>query len=117
MLCIGLLLKFPGWHEEGGETGSQRDVKPFPSRLLVHAIVMILSVAVLLSLVPILWQHVAAVAAVTTIQHMSYGTVRGEFGTLALVLGWFAVGLLALGLVALVAMERSIFILDRLTGG
>lgn len=57
-----LLATFPGWHEERDErTGSDVDVRPFPSRPVSQVALAATFVAAVLLLTACLWQHVAAV--------------------------------------------------------
>jgi len=108
-------MTFPGWHEATDEEGSERDVKPFPSMIVLKALGVVLVFAVLLCFVAIIWQHVATVAAMTTMQVTPYGTVRCEVGTLVMVLGWIAVAMLAICSIKFAALYSSMLLLDRLT--
>lgn len=112
-LC--LLLTFPGWHEEHDDDGDDRQVKPFPSRPVMQLALAASTLASLLALVSMIWQHTASVAAATTAQHLGYGTVKSAVGPTSLVLGWIGFALMALVAVALLVMILSIRILDMLT--
>ena len=114
-IAIILLSTFPGWHEETDENGSERDVKPFPSRPILQVSVAATMIAAILGLISALWQHIAAVATSTTAQQMAYGPVKTEVGTAAMVLGWTAFALLAFVGTGLLIMAESISILDKLT--
>lgn len=46
---------------------------------------------------------------------LTYGAVSGHVGTAAMVLGWFAVGLIGVATIGLLIMIMSISLLRRLT--
>lgn len=111
-----LLATFPGWHEERDvRTGSDVDVKPFPSRPVTQVALALIFVASIFVLVSVLWQHTASVAAATVAQDFGNGSVRGGVGTSAMVLGWFGFVLLIIVTIGLLVMILSIMVLDRLT--
>lgn len=112
---MGILATFPGWHEETDENGSERDVKPFPSRPLSRIALAALTLASLLALVSMMWQHTASVAAATTAQDMAYGEVKTHVGAIAMALGWIGLAFLAIPAIGLLVMILSITLLDRLT--
>lgn len=114
-MAICLLATFPGWHVETDEAGSERDVKPFPSRPVSQVAMAALILATLLALVSMMWQHTASVAAATMAEDMAYGTVKAEVGPAAVALGWIGLALLAIPALGLFALTRSITLLDRLT--
>ena len=62
-----------------------------------------------------MWQHTAAVAASTVAQDLGNGSVKSGVGTAAMVLGWFAFGLLVVVTIGLLVMILSIRLLDQLT--
>jgi len=110
-----LLATFPGWHEEtDGRTGSEVDVKPFPSRPVSQAALALIFIASIFILVSVLWQHTASVAAAQVAQDFGNGSVRSGVGSGAMVLGWFAFALLILVTTGLLVMILSIHLLDRL---
>lgn len=111
-----LLATFPGWHEERDrETGSELDVKPFPSRPVSQVALSLIFIASIFVLVSVLWQHTASVAAATVAQDMGNGSVKSGVGTSAMVLGWFGFVLLIIVTIGLLVMILSIIVLDRLT--
>ncbi|KAF1815827.1 hypothetical protein P152DRAFT_411020 [Eremomyces bilateralis CBS 781.70] len=113
-ITVGLLYTFPGWHSEIDQvTGSAIDVKPFPSRPVSHAAVVLSCIATLMSLVSSLWQHTAAVAAKYTIQAVGFGTATT--GGAAMAIGWASVVLLCIVAIGLIGMVISIIVLDTLT--
>ena len=114
---ICLILTFPGWHIVRDDDGEDREVKPFPSRPVSHIALTASTLASLLALVSMIWQHTASVAAATTAQHLGYGTVKSAIGSASLVLGWVGFSLMSLGAVGLLVMILSIRILDQLTDG
>jgi hypothetical protein len=110
-ISILLLSTFPSWHEEEDAEGSEREVKPFPSRPVSYVILALLTLSSLLIFVSVFWQHIASSAAVTMGQSLSYGTVKGRVGTVATVLGWGSVLLDILAAIAIYIMVVSIKVL------
>lgn len=111
-----LLATFPGWHEERDrETGSDVDVKPFPSRPVSQVALALIFISSIFVLVSVLWQHTASVAAATIAQDLGNGAVKAGVGTSAMVLGWFSFVLLIIVTIGLLVMILSIIVLDRLT--
>ena len=111
-----LLATFPGWHEERDRlTGSDVDVKPFPSRPVSQVALALIFISSIFVLVSVLWQHTASVAAATIVQDLGNGSVKSGVGTSAMVLGWFGFVLLIIVTIGLLVMILSIIILDRLT--
>jgi hypothetical protein len=106
-----ILASFPRWHEEDDQNGSEREVKPFPSRLLSQSALAVLTLAALLVFVSVFWQHIASSGAVTMVQSLSYGALKGKLGVVTVVLGWCAVVLDALSAVGILIMILSISIL------
>jgi hypothetical protein len=115
-LSFILLSTFPGWHEERDErTGSDVDVKPFPSRPVSQVALSCAFVAGILSLISTLWQHVGSVGAAAMAESAHYGTVKSSIGTSAMAMGWVAFSLIILVAVGLLIMILSIIVLDHLT--
>ena len=111
-----LLATFPGWHEErDARTGSDIDIKPFPSRPVSQIALAHVFVASIFVLVSVLWQHTASVAAAQVAQDFGNGSVRSGVGTAAMVLGWFGFALLIIVTIGLLVMILSIHLLDKLT--
>ncbi|KAF1984069.1 membrane fusion mating protein FIG1 [Aulographum hederae CBS 113979] len=114
-LTFVLLATFPGWHHEQDElTGSELDVKPFPSRPVSQVALALIFIASIFVLVSVLWQHTASVAAATIAQDLGNGSVRSGVGTSAMVLGWFGFVLLIIVTIGLLVMILSIMALDKL---
>jgi hypothetical protein len=88
-------------------------VKPFPSRPVSYIVLALLILASLLIFVSVYWQHIASSAAVTMGQSLSYGTVKGKVGAVAMVLGWGSVFLDILAGVAMYVMILSIKVLSE----
>lgn len=113
-----LLATFPGWHEEqDAATGSDVDVKPFPSRPVSQVALALIFIASIFVLVSVLWQHTASVAASTIAQDLGNGSIKSGVGTAAMVLGWFGFVLLIIVTIGLLVMILSIIVLDKLTDG
>ena len=112
-IAAGLLSTLPGWHEETDETGSVREVKPFPSGPVTQMALAAIWVASLLALVSMMWQHTASVAAATTGQDMTYGAVKSQVGAASMTLGWIGVALLIIPGMGLLVMILSISLLDQ----
>ncbi|CAG8972614.1 hypothetical protein HYALB_00005383 [Hymenoscyphus albidus] len=110
-ICLLLLATFPGWHEEEDTHGSDREVKPFPSRPVSQIALAIIFIASIFVLVSVLWQHTASVAASIIAQDLGNGSVRSGVGTTAMVLGWFGFALLIVVTIGLLVMILSIRVL------
>lgn len=111
-----LLATFPGWHEESDpRTGSDVDVKPFPSRAVSQVALALIFISSIFVLVSVLWQHTASVAAAQIAKDFGNGSVKSGVGTTAMILGWFGFGLLVVVTIGLLIMILSIHLLDRLT--
>ncbi|RDL31899.1 Uncharacterized protein BP5553_09301 [Venustampulla echinocandica] len=115
-ICLLLLATFPGWHEEEDAHGSEREVKPFPSRPVSQIALAIIFIASIFVLVSVLWQHTASVAASIIAQDMGNGSVLSGVGTTAMVLGWFSFALLIIVTIGLLVMILSIRVLAETFG-
>ena len=113
-VCFLLLATFPGWHEEEDSEGSEREVKPFPSRPVSQVALSIIFIASVFVLVSVLWQHTASVAASIIAQDLGNGSVMSGIGSSAMVLGWFSFTLLIIVTIGLLVMILSIRVLTRL---
>jgi hypothetical protein len=111
-----LLATFPGWHEEEDAQGSEREVKPFPSRPVSQIALAIIFIASIFVLVSVLWQHTASVAASIIAQDLGNGSVKSGVGTTAMVLGWFGFALLIVVTIGLLVMILSIRVLAETFG-
>ncbi|KAK2759832.1 hypothetical protein FQN54_002566 [Arachnomyces sp. PD_36] len=114
-ICFILLATFPGWHEETDASGSEHEVKPFPSRPVSQAALALIFIASVFILVSVLWQHTASVAASTIAQDLGNGSVRSGVGASSMILGWFGFGLLVVVTILLLVMILSIRLLNELT--
>lgn len=111
-----MLSTFPGWHEERDElTGSDVDVKPFPSRPVSQAALACCFVAAVLLLVSSLWQHVGAVGAAAMADAAYFGNVKTAIGSTSMLLSWISFSVATVSTIALLVMIISIVVLDRLT--
>ncbi|KAK5995684.1 hypothetical protein PT974_04101 [Cladobotryum mycophilum] len=113
-LCLILLATFPGWHEEEDSEGSEREVKPFPSRPVSQIALAIIFIASIFVLVSVLWQHTASVAASVIAQDFGNGAVKSGVGTSAMVMGWFSFTLLIIVTIGLLVMILSIRVLSQM---
>ena len=114
-ITICLVATFPGWHTESDDDGSDREVKPFPSRPVSLIALTASTLGAMLALVSMIWQHTASVAAATTAQNLGYGTVKSAVGVSVLALGWIGFAFLALAAIGLLVMVLSIRSLAELT--
>ncbi|KAJ0117837.1 hypothetical protein J7T55_014286 [Diaporthe amygdali] len=107
-----LLATFPGWHEDDVSSGSvDRMVKPFPSRKVTVPCLALAYIALLLSFVTVLWQHIGGAAASKLLELLSYGIIQAEVGATAMVLGWVGVAftaIVALGIHTIKVSTNSI---------
>lgn len=115
IISIYLFSTFPGWHEEIDDDGQECDVRPFPSPITLNSAFTTSTLASLLALVSMLWQHIASVAAATTAENMAYGTVKSLIGLNAMALGWAGVASFVLASIGTFTLIRGTSILDSLT--
>ncbi|KAK4557013.1 hypothetical protein LTR86_005994 [Recurvomyces mirabilis] len=116
VLCFVGLATFPGWHDEVDErTGSEIEVKPFPSRNVAKICLFASGLATLLALTAALWQHIAAAAAASMVEEATGNGVSGHVGAAAAALAWLGFGLSGLATIGIAVMIYSISVLDRMT--
>jgi hypothetical protein len=113
-VCFILLATFPGWHETEDSEGSEREVKPFPSRPVSQIALAIIFISSIFVLVSVLWQHTASVAASVIAQDFGNGSVKSGVGTSAMVMGWFSFALLIIVTIGLLVMILSIRVLTAM---
>ncbi|EFY99656.1 Ca2+ regulator and membrane fusion protein Fig1 domain protein [Metarhizium robertsii] len=113
-LCLLLLATFPGWHDEEDSEGSEREVKPFPSRAVSQVALAIIFIASIFVLVSVLWQHTTSVAASVIAQDFGNGSVKSGVGTSAMVMGWFSFTLLIIVTIGLLVMILSMRVLKQM---
>ncbi|KAG5752749.1 hypothetical protein H9Q69_008217 [Fusarium xylarioides] len=113
-VCLLLLATFPGWHEETDSEGSDREVKPFPSRPVSQIALALIFISAIFVLVSVLWQHTASVAASVIAQDFGNGAVKSGVGTSAMVLGWFSFAQLIVVTIGLLIMILSISVLSSM---
>jgi hypothetical protein len=112
--CFVLLGTFPGWVTEEDSDGSEREVKPFPSRTVSRVALISVSAASVFALVAALWQHLSSAATSTMTGTLMYGTVSGQVGAGAMAMGWVGTGLLFVVMIGLLIMMLQMAVLDRL---
>ncbi|KAJ5557220.1 Ca2+ regulator and membrane fusion protein Fig1-domain-containing protein [Penicillium frequentans] len=115
--CFILLSTFPGWHSETSAGGSDVEVKPFPSRVVSQVALCLISFSFAFVSISVLWQHINSSSTASMAETLTYGAVSGHVGTAAMVLGWFAVGLIGVATIGLLIMIMSISLLIRMTDG
>ncbi|KAL2064924.1 hypothetical protein VTL71DRAFT_4064 [Oculimacula yallundae] len=104
-VSILLLATWPNWHEETDDAGSEREVKPFPSRLTANVTIGMLTLGSLFCFISVLLQHVASATGSVMTEALSYSTVKGTIGTTSMVLGWGGSLLYTITLAGLVVMS------------
>ena len=115
LTVFGTLATFPGWQEEADETGSLRDVKPFPSRHSMWFSALAAGLAALLMFVSVLWQHVASVSTACIVEKVVLGGIVTQVGAAATMFAWLSVATVVIVFMFLSAMIWSIYALDLLT--
>ncbi|KAI0182773.1 Ca2+ regulator and membrane fusion protein Fig1-domain-containing protein [Xylaria flabelliformis] len=73
----------PDWHEEQDSESSAREVRPFPSRLVLQCALSINVLASLLGLAFTFWQHIGDAGASTLIRLLTYDLVTAQVSPLA----------------------------------
>lgn len=114
-IAFVLLYTFPGWHEDAESQGSEREVKPFPSRTVSHVALGCITVASIIALLAVFWQHMASTAAATMAEVFTYGAASGSVGAGAMVLGWLSFSLQMMTAIGLLVMILSIRVLSQLS--
>jgi hypothetical protein len=113
-MAILLLATFPGWHQERDErTGSDVDVKPFPSRFALHYVTTGTFVCATLLLISSLWQHIGSVGAAAMAKTANSGNVATSIGTNAVILIWGAFFVESVVAIGAFVMLLSIIVLPR----
>ncbi|KAI0545221.1 Ca2+ regulator and membrane fusion protein Fig1-domain-containing protein [Xylaria curta] len=103
---ICLVSIFPGWHEEEDSEGSAREVRPFPSRLVLQCALFISVLASLLGLASAFWQHIGGAGASTLTRLLTYDLVTAQVGPTSIALGWIAAGFNAIVAGGFILMYR-----------
>lgn len=114
ILSFLLLATFPGWHEEEDSEGSDREVKPFPSRPVSQAALCFLGISAMMTLLSAFWQHMASSNTATLMKLVTAGAVQVEVGAAAMGLGWATFSLNAIQFVGIFIMVLSIRTLSML---
>lgn len=116
LLALILFNTFPGWHEERDiTTGSDIDVKPFPSRPVLMACLACTGLASLFTFTSALWQHTAAATAATVLETSAVSLIKGSVGSVGTVLAWLIFGIWIITFIATLVMYLSVLLLARLT--
>jgi hypothetical protein len=115
VIAFVLLSTFPGWHEERDESGSDVEVKPFPSRPVSHGVLVVLVIGFCLGITSILWQHINSSSTASMAEILNYGAVSGHVGAGSMALGWISVFIIGMVGLAMQVLIMSISILRRLT--
>lgn len=111
---ILLYATLPGWHEEMDSEGSEREVKPFPSRPVSSAALLCSVTSAVGLSVATAWQHIASAAVGASVQGFRYGLVEVGTGTAATVMAWLSMSLVTLSAVGISVMILSIAVLLQL---
>ncbi|RDW89943.1 Fig1 domain-containing protein [Aspergillus mulundensis] len=115
-LSICTMALFPGGHDGVDESGSIIvEVAPFPSRPLTQLVLAFQTLAALVLITAILWQHIAAVAQAATTEAAFGGAVTGGVGDVAMGLGWGALAANLLVVCGVGVMILSLKLLRRLS--
>jgi hypothetical protein len=108
-----LLSTFPGWHYEQDQlTGSEIDVKPFPSKHVVNTALCLLGLATAFNLTSALWQHTSAASAASMMEVAAFGAVKASIGSTTVAFVWLNFALVFFATIGLLVMSLSISILD-----
>ncbi|KAF2093733.1 hypothetical protein NA57DRAFT_16036, partial [Rhizodiscina lignyota] len=113
LVILGFCL-FPSWHDEYDEwTGSEIEVKPFPSRRLVAACFIITSLSCVFALLSAMWQHTSAATVTTLAEVSAYGNAKASVGAAAAAFAWMSFGFLGVAAMGILLMIASIQTLDK----
>jgi hypothetical protein len=117
LLLLGFigLATVPGWHTEIDErTGSEIDVKPFPSRDVIRPTAKVMDLGAFLLLVSAIWQHVAAASAASMISSAAQGQLTTHVGAGAVALVWVGFIMALIPAIGVEILITSISLLDEL---
>lgn len=115
ILSFLLLSTFPSWHEEENSEGSEREIKPFPSRPVSLVVLAFLGISAMMTLLSVFWQQMVTSEAVTLMGIVTSGVVQVEVGAAAMGLGWAIFFLNAVSFIAILLVVLSLSILAVLT--
>ena len=111
LIQIFLYFTYPGWHTEEDSEGSDREVKPFPSKA-VTMFGLLFSCSCSIGLyVATVWQHIASAAAGASVQGLRYGLVEVGTGTAAATLAWLGAALSLTCTAGIAVMISSLLVL------
>jgi len=114
VLGILLLSTFPGWHQEIDDDGSEREVKPFPSRAVSQVALFFFFASFVIITLTAIWQHAVAGSIVTSLEYSTYGAMKPHIGVVGIVFGWLACLFSFIVVLGLLIMILSINVLrDR----
>jgi len=105
ILASLLLATFPGWHVEVNSSGSDVDVKPFPSKPISQLVCVLLIGSSFVLFVATLWQHSAAVIVAAMMPRFTSPALTTHVSPIAVALEW-----LAWALVSVAAIQISVII-------
>lgn len=112
-ICFIRLPTFPGWHEGVNQSGSDVEIRPFPSRPATATCLLAMGLAFGFGLVSIFWQHINSISTALIAETLTYGAVSGHVRGTSMALGWITVALIGCVGLGLLFMKLSI---DHVTG-
>lgn len=95
-----------------GENAPDGPSHLLPTRIASYFAFVTSTLASILSLVSVLWQHLASVAVATTAEGMAYGTLKTHIGFNAMILGWVGVAAFVLVSIGLWLMIVNLLLFD-----
>lgn len=115
ILAVVVLAAFPNWRTKSEDDGHKVREKEFPSERLVKADLALVVIASTLALISTMWQHIATVAAATSISTALGGAISHHVGSTSMGLGWAAVGGTLISTLAVLIFFTSIRIFNKLS--
>lgn len=115
LICTMLLGTFPGWRTEDDGEGSEREVKPFPSRPVSQLALGFIGISSLLGLASAFWQHIGSSGATTLTRLLTYDMVEARVGATGMVFGWLGASCAGITTIGLFIMILSIRVLEQLS--
>lgn len=110
---IILLATFPGWQEKELAGGSEYEVRPFPPRSVLNAVIACCFASAALVLIAALWQHIGSVGAAAMAEIANYGNVKANIGNGATSMVWIAFAVLSLSALLIAGIFVWVRHMDR----
>ena len=96
-------------------TGSEIEIKPFPSRGKIHFSLLFSFLATMFGLIGTIWQHTSAVTAATLLAASTSGAIKAHVGAAATSFAWVGTILFFVALTGMAMLRMSVSALESMT--